>query len=442
MRAEKHKSEEARLAALHRYAILDTAPEQDFDDITRLIAHICQTPIAVVNLVDRDRQWFKAEVGLGVNQTPIDSSICAHAILEPDITVIEDAQTDHRLSDNPLVTGNPHLRFYAGSVLQSADGYPIGTLCVLDYVPRKLTDAQIDALRILSREVMSHITLRKLLADQAVLMADRKIAQDALAQTLAREQKITHILQDSLLTMPRPDAFPHIGIAHVYRPAWDEASVGGDFCDAFSLPGGGVALVVGDVSGKGLTAAARLAEVRYLLRAFLRQTSDPAQALTLLNTSLCEARALEGEGDTALLTSGFTCACVLVLDGECQTATFASAGMEPLLVVRANGQTESGEVFGLPLGVSGDMVYANYPPIALSPGDTLLLATDGITEAHPRKTAARDFLGYDGLTRLAQDTASLALPDMAQAILDGATAWSGGRLYDDACLLLARPLPR
>lgn len=152
--------EPARLEALARYEILDTPREKDFDDVAALAAAICGTPIAVVNLIGEGRQFFKAEVGLGVRETPLDSSFCAHAILEEEFLLVADATKDARFVRNPLVTGEPHLRFYAGALLRTEDGQPIGTVCVLDYEARELTPTQTQTLRILARQVMTQLDLR------------------------------------------------------------------------------------------------------------------------------------------------------------------------------------------------------------------------------------------------------------------------------------------
>jgi GAF domain-containing protein len=132
--------ESARLAALNRYHILDTPREQEFDDFTRLAAYIFNTPIAVINLIDHDRQWFKSEIGLGVRETPLDTSICRHAILQSEFFIVPDTTQDERFKHNPLVTGNPHLRFYAGALLKSSEDLPLGTLCVLDIQPREIPE--------------------------------------------------------------------------------------------------------------------------------------------------------------------------------------------------------------------------------------------------------------------------------------------------------------
>lgn len=169
--------EAARLASLQALALLDTSPEQAYEDAVQLAAKICQTPIALVSLIDDQRQWFKARVGLNVPQTPRDHAFCAHAILEPrDLLIVNDATTDRRFSDNPLVTGTPHIRFYAGAPLLAPDGHPVGTLCVIDSQPRTLTREQQDSLASLARLVEQQLSLRK----KAKELDDaRKAAHDA-----------------------------------------------------------------------------------------------------------------------------------------------------------------------------------------------------------------------------------------------------------------------
>jgi PAS domain S-box-containing protein len=177
MRASYHPDEMSRLRALRSYDVLDTPRERDFDDIVALAAEICQTPISVVNLIDRDRQWFKAEVGLGVRETPLETSICAHAILQKGIVEIFDTTLDCRFQDNPLVTGEPRLRFYAGALLETEEGLPIGTLCVLDTVPRTLTPVQRKTLEVLGRQVMTQLELRRNVRELEQANIDRRMAE-------------------------------------------------------------------------------------------------------------------------------------------------------------------------------------------------------------------------------------------------------------------------
>jgi len=172
MKARHHPFEPARLAALRAYDILDTPRETDFDEIVMLASRICDAPISVINFIDETRQWFKAETGLGVRETPLDTSLCAHVILEDEFVEIRDTLADARMADNPLCVADPGLRFYAGALLKSNGGYPIGTLCVLDNRPRTLNPLQRDALRILAHQVMTQLDLRAVIANETVLRSE------------------------------------------------------------------------------------------------------------------------------------------------------------------------------------------------------------------------------------------------------------------------------
>ena len=147
--------ERARVVALNSYDILNTPAEDVFDEFARMAASIVGTPIALVSLVDGHRQWFKAKVGLDVCETPRDVAFCAHAIGSTGVFVVPDAQLDPRFSHNPLVTGGPKIRFYAGAPLINSEGHALGTLCVIDYVPHEITLEQQCALQMLSRHVMA-----------------------------------------------------------------------------------------------------------------------------------------------------------------------------------------------------------------------------------------------------------------------------------------------
>jgi PAS domain S-box-containing protein len=176
-------TEEDRLAALHDYGILDTPREAEFDDITQMAAQACGCHMSTLNLLDRDRQWFKAEVGIGVQQMPSEPSLCHHALREAEALVVPDTRVDPRLANNPLVLGPPFARFYAGVPLRTPEGLPIGALCVVDQQPRELTEQQLFILKALARAVMARLEQRKAIAerDQA-LLAER--------QTEARSQQI------------------------------------------------------------------------------------------------------------------------------------------------------------------------------------------------------------------------------------------------------------
>ena len=164
------KDETTRLDALACFQILDTPAESEFDELTRLASQICGTPIALISLVDASRQWFKSRIGLDAAETPREIAFCSHAILGNDVMEVQNAEADPRFADNPLVSGTPNIRFYAGMPLTASDGNNMGTLCVIDRVPRRLTALQLDALRTLGRQVVRQMEMR---------VAARRLAHEA-----------------------------------------------------------------------------------------------------------------------------------------------------------------------------------------------------------------------------------------------------------------------
>jgi len=176
---ELPESEIQRLRMLSQYQILDTAPEQYFDDLTHLAAYICQTPIAAIGLTDANRHWFKSRVGFVSAEEPRGATFCAHAILQSDLLMVPDALQDQRFAANPFVIGAAQIRFYAGAPLLSPEGYALGTLCVLDHVPRHLNHEQQSALRILANQVVTQMELRRNLEalEQTVIERRRSEAQ-------------------------------------------------------------------------------------------------------------------------------------------------------------------------------------------------------------------------------------------------------------------------
>ncbi len=157
--------ESARLTALRRYRILDTDPEQAFDDLTLLASQICGTPIALISLVDENRQWFKSRIGIDVSETSRSISFCAHAIQQSGLFIVPDARADARFKDNPFVQGDQGIRFYAGAPLVTGDGYALGTLCVVDRLPRTLDADQLEALQALQRQAQAQLELRRNLVE-------------------------------------------------------------------------------------------------------------------------------------------------------------------------------------------------------------------------------------------------------------------------------------
>ena len=188
MSAISANHESARVQALKRYGILDTDQEQLYDDFTRLAAQICDTPISLISLVDEDRQWFKSKFGITIDQTPKEYAFCSHAIPHPnELLVVNNALEDERFAGSPLVTGEPHIRSYAGAPLVTAEGYAIGTLCVIDQKPRDLTQEQLSALRILARQIVTQLD-----AQMNVKLLNE------IALQLEAEQEETQLILDSV----------------------------------------------------------------------------------------------------------------------------------------------------------------------------------------------------------------------------------------------------
>jgi sigma-B regulation protein RsbU (phosphoserine phosphatase) len=278
---------------------------------------------------------------------------------------------------------------------------------------------------------------------------DREVEQlRDVQENLRRERRITDALQLSLIRGLRPDAFPGLTVACRYEAAWSEAQVGGDLFDGFALPNGRIALAVADASGKGLAAAARVAQVKYVLRAYARESAgDPAAIASRVNDYLCDAGAAaspDGEDDAGA-PGAFVTLSLAIVDPRTGEAVFACAGNDSPLILRAGSggaasegeRVEAVDVRGLPLGILPGTAYEN-AACSLYPGDALLLHTDGLTEAR----CGTEFLGSDGLAEMVRG-AILGrhgddLASLATTLLEGARDFAGGTLGDDVCLLLAR----
>jgi GAF domain-containing protein len=186
------KNEASRVAALHNYAILDTEPEQAFDELVLLASFICKTPIAMISLVDEDRQWFKSKVGVSISETPREIAFCATAIQQPDVFVVPDTLNDERFRNNPLVVSEPKVRFYAGAPLIDGEGNALGTICVIDRIPREFGPDQQAALKALSRLVLAQLEFRR------NLMLLKEALNDRTKEEHERERDLIK-LQETLL---------------------------------------------------------------------------------------------------------------------------------------------------------------------------------------------------------------------------------------------------
>ena len=208
LQAPQPANEADRLAALHDFQILDTPPDDAFDRITRIASRILKTPIAIVSLVDKERQWFKSRLGVDTEETPREVAFCAHAICEQDVMVIQDASEDQRFADNPLVTEDPKIRFYAGAPLQDNAGHNLGALCVIDSAPRQIDDDQRAMLRDLASIVMDAMHLRRLAAvDPLTSLPNRRHFLELCEQENRRAHRYGNELTVGLLDI---DCFKQI----------------------------------------------------------------------------------------------------------------------------------------------------------------------------------------------------------------------------------------
>ncbi|MBC7807370.1 MAG: SpoIIE family protein phosphatase [Akkermansiaceae bacterium] len=261
----------------------------------------------------------------------------------------------------------------------------------------------------------------------------RKSAEADLSQEQNQDKKIARALLRPMLFQPKEDAFSGLMVQTAYAMASDEALVGGDFWDTFAYDHGHVALVLGDVMGHGLTSAIFTTELKHTMRAYIREHEQPDAILYHMNQFLYQSSRLFSEGINTEGSDAPVCIALAVIERETGAGTLAIAGMEPPIIVRANGDTDQPVAAGMPLGVVAQEEYKQVG-FQLEAGDTLILSTDGITEARQ----GRNFLDTEGLIRLAVEGNRGDLEEMANTIMQGARDFAGGKLRDDASIVLAR----
>lgn len=353
--------EAERLRAVGRYDILDTPPDGAFDRVAALAARWFGVPIATVSIVDADRIWFKATHGLdGVHQIGRDPGLCASAILQDGPYHVDDALTDPRVAVNPLVHGPLGVRFYAGAPLVTPDGHRLGTVNVLDTVPREVGEGDLQTLSDLAAIVMDELELR--LSALTTLRHEREQVEQV--------EEFASALQRTLLPPTLPDV-PGLELACHYHAA---SRVGGDFYDVFALGSDRWAFFLGDVQGHGVEAASVTSQVRHVLRAAMVHHSEPAEALRQLNLSLLQAPSAD-----RFCTVAFG---VLERDpGGGWEVTIATGGHLPALWVRPELGTVDAvrPLEGMLVGAVPEASFSQCR-MHLGEGETLLLYTDGLTE--------------------------------------------------------------
>jgi sigma-B regulation protein RsbU (phosphoserine phosphatase) len=410
-------NEAARLAAVRRYDILDTPPDGAFDRITALAARHFDVPIAIVSIVDSDRIWFKSHQGVDVAEIGRDPGLCASAILQDGPWIVEDAAIDPRTLANPLVAGELGLRFYAGVPLTTRDGFNLGTLCVLDLAPRRLGPDETATLADMAAIVMDQLELR--LSARQAFQHEHELREQA--------ERTAAALQQSLL----PPALPGIAgadLAALYRPA-DACEVGGDFYDIFELPSGAWALALGDVSGKGPTAAAVTALVRHTIRSASLSLTGPDAVLELLNRAMFVGRGEEERTRFCTVHLSF----LLPEDGGFTVLT-AAAGHPPALLMRGDGDSAPAPIRtrGQPVGWHEDAIYTT-TRTTLRAGDVLLAYTDGLSEAR----RGGGLLGEQALAEALTASRGAGAEAVTARLLETLSA-PGVHVRDDAAAVVLR----
>ncbi|MFJ4873145.1 PP2C family protein-serine/threonine phosphatase [Streptomyces sp. NPDC088757] len=422
-------SDPARLAAVEASALLDTGPEEVFEDLASLAARITGTGRAFVTLVDAEHSFWKACVGVDAHvledrQNPVEQSFCYFLVgLDGEPFIVDDAAADPRTENHPSV-GPMNIGAWAGYPLLDPEGHVLGSFCVIDDSPRAWSPADLATLETLARSVAAEIHLRRMLTS----------AQEAQQ----RSADLAHTLQAGLLP-PRLRKVPGVEAAASYLPASHhyrtDIEVGGDFYDLFHTHGAHYAAVLGDVCGKGVQAAQVSSMARYTVRADAGETASPAELLDRLNAALLAQSA------PRFLTAVYT---AFRFTGESLSGDIALAGHPPALVRRADGSVEPLGIPGTLLGVMNTVRLTDVP-FELFPGDLLLLYTDGATEARPRPDAAPEetqaiFDEEDLAAALAASHGMDAVATIAHlaGVLD---AHHGGWASDDTALLALRVPP-
>jgi sigma-B regulation protein RsbU (phosphoserine phosphatase) len=415
--------EQLRLAAVRRYAILDTPSEAIFDRICALAARIFNVPIATIAIVDEDRIWFKAATGLPAGQIPREPGLCASAILTDAPYRVTDAATDPRSRNNPLVRGEAGVRFYPAPPLTPVDGSRLGTVDVMDTPPRQVAHADLDRLVDLAAIVADELELRLAALRQATA---ERAARQRVETEWRHAQEVATALGHNLVPS-RLARVPGLETAAFHQPLSDDR-IGGDFYDLVPTDDAGTwAVFLGDVCGKGLAAAAWTALVRYTLRAAALINDDPAAVLANLHHTIM----LDPETDEYSY-------CTLAY-GRLQPRpggyrlTITVAGHPPPLLIRADGATTTVAPTGPAAGLLADTTYRT-TTIDLYPGDTLVLYTDGITDLR----LGEGWPGPDDLTDLLAGTATAAAAVIAR--IQQLTATIEHPHDDIAALALSLPI--
>jgi hypothetical protein len=392
-------AEQFRSDALRSLDVLGTGPEERFDRVVRLAQQIFHVPVVAVSFIDGDRHWVKAHVGLDGPDITSGEAFCRHTMREPGTVVVRDAVSDVRFATNPVVTGSPGVRFYAGHPVRSPDGHSVGALYLIDHVPRDLDGEQAAMLSELAGWIESELVLR---------------------EELARAEGVQHGL------LPHePPSIPGFGVAGCCIPA---SEVGGDFFDWFPV-GDEYQFTIADVMGKGLGAALIAASVRAVLRTTLRAPArrgdvERRRPLLIADAVTNAARGMEPDLQE---TSSFVTLFTARLEPATGTLRYVDAGHGLSAVVGVDGVPHLLTSTDVPIGVLPDDTWSEHL-VQLDPGDTLLSVSDGVLDFF---SSALEVL--DAAAVLARGA------DSAQQVIDEITRFARARrIKDDITALVVR----
>ena len=410
-------AEPARMAAVRRYEILDTSPDRSFERVCALAARCFRVPMASVAIVDVDRIWFKARVGLPATEIARDHGFAASAILQDHPYVVADALRDPRAAATRLVHGEPGVRFYAAAPITTPDGHRLGAVEVMDPHPREVTDDELATLRDLAAILIDELELR-LAAREAQRQRDRG---DQAVEDKWRAQRLARTLQQTLAPSRLPRV-PGLDVAGHYQPFAAE-DVGGEFYEVFPLARERWGFFLGDVCGKGPEAAALTSQVRYTLRAAAVLGEGPADALAELNTALL----LEQDDTLQLCTA---------VHGELEqapegffAASLAVAGHPPPLIIRSSGDVEMVPTGGPLLGAVADASFTT-STICLDRHDAVVLYSDGVLDVG----RVGEHLSPEGLADMLAGTPVRTAAEVVRRVL-GLVRVRDRPLRDDAAIL-------
>ena len=414
-------NENERQEELKSYSILDTLPEEEFDEITLLASQICGTPISLISLLDDKRQWFKSHHGTSITESAKDVAFCAHAINEEDKhLIVNDSREDKRFFDNPIVTDGPKVIFYAGVSLVTSNGFALGTLCVIDKKPNKLNDSQIQALQALSNQVMKLLELRK-----NKFELERK--NKAIADSINYSEKIQHSILPQLSEIKKriPNSF-------VYFEPKDK--IGGDFYYYFAADNYSFIATV-DCTGHGIPGALMSMAVYSLLNEIVMKEllTDPGEILTLLHEKV--TLALQQEKGDEYSQNGCD-ATLCRIDLNSKELVFSGAFNDLLIyngkeykTLKADHQSIGG--VNMLHKFEAKRVF-NSQTISIASNDLILLVTDGIPD---QLNTTDEAYGVKELKKIMKEMYTGNTADMKSKITKSIKDWKTGVQQQDDLLL-------